>query len=60
MGEKLVFLLLAILAAVCMAGVGISVGYRSIVGIIMCIIGLTIVMGYGFSKKRKFQEEGKL
>ena len=60
MGEKLVFLLLAILAAVCMAGVGISVGYRSIVGIIMCIIGLSIVMGYGFSKKRKFQEEGKL
>ena len=60
MGEKLIFLLLAILAAVCMAGVGISVGYRSIVGIIMCIIGLSIVMGYGFSKKRKFQEEGKL
>jgi len=60
MGEKLVFLLLAILAAVCMAGVGISVGYRSIVGMILCIIGLTIVMGYGFSKKRKLREEGKL
>lgn len=60
MGEKLVFLLLAILAAVCMAGVGISVGYRSIVGMILCLIGLTIVMGYGFSKKRKLREEGKL
>ncbi len=60
MGEKIVFLLLAILAAVCMAGVGISVGYRSIVGMILCLIGLTIVMGYGFSKKRKLREEGKL
>ena len=67
MGDKKIFLFLAILAAVCMAGVGISVGLREIVGglgsiagIIISLIALCAVMGYGFTLKKKYREEGKL
>ncbi len=67
MGEKKIFLFLAILAALCMAATGISVGLReiigglgSIAGIIISIIALIAVMGYGFTLKKKYREEGRL
>ncbi|MGN1385740.1 MAG: YlaF family protein [Bacillus sp. (in: firmicutes)] len=67
MGDKKIFLFLAILAAICMAAVGVSVGLReiigglgSIAGIIISLIALTAVMGYGFTLKKKFREEGRL
>jgi len=60
MGNKWIFLVLAILAACCMAGIGISVGFRSVVGIILSIIALIIVMGFGFTTKKKYREAGKL
>ena len=67
MGDKKIFLFLAILAALCMAAVGISVGLRevigglgSIAGIIISIIALIAVMGYGFTLKKKYREEGRL
>jgi len=67
MGDKKIFLLLAILAALCMAAAGISVGLRNIIGglgsiagIIISMIALVAVMGYGFTLKKKFREEGRL
>ncbi|WP_078434469.1 MULTISPECIES: YlaF family protein [Metabacillus] len=55
---KWIFLVLAILAAVCMAGIGIAIGERSIVGILLAIIGLNGVMATGFIFKRKMREKG--
>ncbi len=60
MKVKAFFLMLAFLAAACMGGVGISVGYRSLIGIFICILALCAVMGFGFTMKRKFREEGRL
>ena len=60
MGNKWIFLVLAILAACCMGGVGIAVAFRSVVGIILAVIALVIVMGFGFTTKKKYREAGKL
>ncbi|RFU71126.1 hypothetical protein D0469_04085 [Peribacillus saganii] len=60
MNIKWNFLLLAFLAAASMAGIGISVGERSLIGIIICILALIGIMGYGFATKKKMREQGKL
>lgn len=50
----------AIGAAICMMGIGVAVAERSIFGIILSIISLIFVMGYGFKTKKKMREEGLL
>ncbi|WP_042349078.1 DUF5325 family protein [Bacillus massiliigorillae] len=60
MKYKLLFLLLALLATSSMAGVGISIAYRSIIGIILSILAVIIVMGMGFSTKAKLRTAGKI
>ncbi|MBG9541293.1 YlaF family protein [Cytobacillus firmus] len=50
----------AIGAAICMMGIGVAVAERSILGIILSIIALVFVMGYGFKTKKKMREEGLL
>jgi hypothetical protein len=50
---KWLFLLLAIVAAACMAGIGISIAERSILGILISIIATIAVFGIGFSLKSK-------
>ncbi|WP_338451913.1 YlaF family protein [Niallia oryzisoli] len=57
---KWLSLLLAFLAAACMAGIGIAVAERSIVGILGCIVMLILVMGLGFMNKKKMRENGIL
>ncbi len=57
---KWIFLVLAILAAICMIGIGIAVGERSIVGILFAIIGLNGVMATGFILKKKMREKGMI
>lgn len=47
------FLLLALLATSCIVGVGISVGLRSIVGVIICSLATVFCFGAGFSLKKK-------
>ncbi|MGD6818398.1 YlaF family protein [Metabacillus sp. 84] len=54
------FLVLAVLAAVMMMMIGISVGLRSILGIVASIIGLCAVMGFGFATKKRMREKGLL
>lgn len=60
MKQKLFFLMLSLLASCSMAGIGISVAYRSIVGIILCILVLCAVMGFGFVTKKKLRLAEKL
>ncbi|EFV79258.1 hypothetical protein HMPREF1013_00492 [Bacillus sp. 2_A_57_CT2] len=50
----------AIGAALCMMGIGVAVAERSIIGMIIAIIALIFVMGYGFKTKRKMREDGLL
>ncbi|PLR97432.1 YlaF family protein [Bacillus sp. T33-2] len=57
---KWVFLFFAVAAAVCMMGIGVAVGERSISGIFGCIAALVIVMGMGFKTKKKMRENGQL
>ncbi|MBD1380935.1 YlaF family protein [Metabacillus arenae] len=50
------FLVLAFLAAACMVMTGVAVGFRSVLGIVLSIVGLIIVMGFGFVMKKKMSE----
>jgi arginine exporter protein ArgO len=50
----------AIGAAICMMGIGVAIGERSFIGIIVAVIGLIFVMGFGFKTKKKMREEGLL
>ena len=53
-------LLLAVLAAFSIIGIGIFLGARSPLGIIFSAIILVVVMGYAFKTKKKMIDEGKL
>jgi len=53
-------LIYAVLAAVCIIGIGIAIGEKSIIGAISCILALMVVMGMGFKTKRKMRENGEL
>ncbi|MDQ1146858.1 MAG: YlaF family protein [Bacillus sp. (in: firmicutes)] len=53
-------LVYAILAAVCIMGIGIAIGEQSIIGAILCVVGCFVIMGLGFKTKKKLREEGKL
>lgn len=57
---KWVFVLYAILALFSMFAIGISVGLRSIPGVLVSILALILVMGYGFKTKKKLRENGLL
>lgn len=50
------FLILAVIAVIFMIGIGIMIAEKSSVGIIACIIGLLVTMGYGFATKRKLRK----
>ncbi|WP_226665915.1 DUF5325 family protein [Metabacillus litoralis] len=55
---KWIFLVLSMLAALSMIGIGIAVSERSILGIILAIIALTVIMGSGFVLKKRMREKG--
>ena len=57
---KWVFFLLAFIAAASMVSVGIAVGERSILGIVISIIALIAAMGFGFATKKKMRDKGIL
>ncbi|NCU19019.1 YlaF family protein [Pallidibacillus pasinlerensis] len=55
-----VFLLYAFLAVFCMIGIAISISYQNLALILLFIVGMTVVMGIGFQRKRRLQAEGKM
>ena len=54
------FLVLAILATIAIGSIGVSIAEKSWIGIVVAIILLCAIMGYGFSTKKKMREAGKL
>ncbi|MDX1807848.1 MAG: DUF5325 family protein [Paenisporosarcina sp.] len=57
---KWVFALYSLLALLSMFAIGISVGLRSIPGILTSILLLILVMGFGFKTKKKMRDKGLL
>jgi hypothetical protein len=57
---KLVFAFYSIAALIAMFAIGISIGLRSVLGILLSILLLIMVMGYGFKTKKKMREQGLL
>lgn len=57
---KWIFIVLAFFAAASMAGIGISIGERSILGCLLAIIALNAVMASGFILKKRMRERGIL
>ncbi len=60
MKGKGIFLLLSLLATLSMAGIGAAVALRNPLLIILAILVLCAVMGYGFATKKKYRDLGKL
>jgi len=52
---QIVTLALALGVTACLVGIGIAIGERSVPGVIGCILGTVLLMGAGFSYKRKHQ-----
>ena len=57
---KWIFVLFSLCAMLSMAFIGIAVAFRSILLIILGIILLFVVMGYGFKTKKKMRDQGLL
>ncbi|MBY6036244.1 YlaF family protein [Fictibacillus nanhaiensis] len=53
---KLVFLLIAILTALAISAIGVAISEKSWSLFIISIISVFILMGYGFSLKKKQRE----
>ncbi|RFU60019.1 YlaF family protein [Bacillus sp. V59.32b] len=54
------FLILALLATSSLAWTGIAIAERSIIGVVLSIIAVFVIMGFGFATKKKMREKGKL
>lgn len=57
---KWVFALYSISALIAMFAIGISIGLRSVPGILLSILLLIMVMGFGFKTKKKMRDQGLL
>ncbi|MDN3014905.1 YlaF family protein [Paenibacillus sp. BSR1-1] len=53
-------LIYAILAAASIMGIGVAISEKSVLGIIGCILAVIVIMGLGFSTKKRMRENGKL
>jgi hypothetical protein len=54
------FLGFAVAAAISLMLIGVFIAENSLVGVISAIIALIVIMGLGFSTKKKMRENGKL
>ena len=57
---KWIFLIYAILSAASIIGIGVAIAEESIIGAVGSIIALILIMGLGFSQKKKMRESGQL
>jgi hypothetical protein len=57
---KWVFLIYAILSAAAISAIGVFIAEESIAGIICSVLALVVIMGLGFSRKKKLRESGEL
>ena len=54
------FLVLSLLATISIGSIGVSIAEKSWIGIVVAIVLLCAIMGFGFSMKKKLREAGKL
>ncbi|TDL98811.1 hypothetical protein ERX27_01580 [Macrococcus brunensis] len=54
--SKAIFLLLAFLAVVCMIGISAGLAEGSVLTILISIILFVVILGYGFTLKKKYRE----
>jgi hypothetical protein len=57
---KWIFVLFAFLATISIMGFGIAISAKSLIIAVLSLIILIVVMGLGFTTKKKYREEGKL
>jgi hypothetical protein len=57
---KWIFVLFSILAAVSLMGIAISISLKSPLLALVSLLALVVIMGFGFTTKKKYREEGKL
>lgn len=57
---KWVFVLYSLGALITMMLIGVAVGMRSFPLMILFLILLVVIMGFGFKTKKRFREDGKL
>ncbi len=57
--QKRISLTLAIIAALCLASVGIFIAEESIIGIFAALLGATVTTGIGFTLRKKWRDQNK-
>ncbi|MGR3763708.1 YlaF family protein [Rossellomorea sp. NS-SX7] len=57
---KWIFVLYSLLAAVSLMGIAISISLASPLLAAGSLVALTIIMGFGFTTKKRYREEGRL
>lgn len=57
---KWIFLVYSILATTSIITIGVFIGEQSLIGILVSIIVLIMIVGLGFSTKKKMRERGEL
>lgn len=53
-------LAIALLTAICIMLIGVSIALRSVLGIVLSIVAVFIVTGFGFVTKKKLREKGRI
>jgi FtsH-binding integral membrane protein len=53
-------LIYSILAALSIMGIGVAIAEKSLLGVIGCIAAVIVIMGLGFTTKKKMRERGEL
>lgn len=53
-------LIYAILAALSIMGIGVAIAEKSLLGVVGCIAAVIVIMGLGFTTKKKMRERGEL
>ena len=54
---KFISLVLALLTALFLCGIGISVAESSLTGILVCLFGAIMMPGFGFMLKKRYKVE---
>ena len=56
---KWIFVVYAVLTTISIMGIGVAIGEESILGVIVSIVAVVLVMGFGFKTKAKLRINGK-
>lgn len=57
--KKIIFIILAFLIVSCLILAGISIAERSLLGLILSLLSVVILMGIGFTFKKKMEKRSE-